>query len=775
MASPKPPIPEWKPPPLPSPVEEEKKRRAEDAPAWSPPPLPEPVEPEPFPKSYLGFEPSEAEETKRSLERRKVQTTADLKGRDAGLARLHSLWGKRLNLSTPQEMEAYLLEEAKKPGAQENKLLTSPEAHAFFRFEARVRGETPHTARPEDALRAFQRGEAHQKYLQGIGDWRSSQLQRAPGGSAEDQYLLVTPSEEKARSTAITRSEQEESKELSSSLAGTEEGNLLGLRVKGTTLEKAQAYVDENADPEVIEAFGLEELPTYEVLGLNFHEKTPVSRIRIYQVPAFEGRKAVNLAAHESEIAYLHLANLALDAGFRSEREAAQKLSEEERKALGKRARELAQEDLAAIQNQGHDSVLYLDNPNKVVKEIAKGEDPLAYVSPWLQTAGALRAAGVISEETYQNQVRRRAPWAAVWYPPSLRAFNEGTVYYGQVVEDLSPGMFHYLTSPTVSSVVSSYALSPDPKMTWGSLDHMKSARKTDYMAHLGEVGDKLFPFLPGSLRAPAAFMLGMVEPDLFSGPFLVAGAAKKTLKAGSQLAIKATTGADTFTEGLGAVRAEQTLAALDKLEEGFKSGAIQDFSEGVELLRANGLDEVADLHEAFLVAKTAGITPTSLAGRRSYSPVLDDLYKKQEKLQENISALEKELPEDAVRYLRNYGEDLERVSKKEDPIGLVAFPEGVPDDLQERIWEGLRRGEVDEAVVRELEDVLEKFTGEQRTKIKQEFDQARKARQLARQKDAKKSQAVRAQALKWIEDPSWEERTGARPTLFPGECSGDY
>ena len=359
-----------------------------------------------------------------------------------------------LNFHLPEE------ERQKSPDREYYKIAEEASDHLapFYIYEGRKLGSaltTKDGTKVQDQYAWARRAAAkEQKRLQ-----TSAQKLRSIDIDPENpDAVYITPPKAGQKETAMPYWDKADEYYANLSLArpGTAQGNLAGLRFTPEQIAATQG--GSQISNEEAEALGLKHLPR---LQRSFYgRKFKPNEVAVYQVPITGGREAVDLNQYKARWTAYNAKIEIHKRGYKSILEAAKALGPAEITKIREAAEKQAEQDVRRLQQQSRPSVLFIDDPNKLVADIREGVDPLATIDPFVNAMSVLKKAGIVGEETYSEAMRYRGPWAKIFYPPSARAFNHGTLFYADKVSDINPGLLHFLTAsrPVRSSVLGSSA-----------------------------------------------------------------------------------------------------------------------------------------------------------------------------------------------------------------------------------------------------------------------------------------------------------------------------
>jgi len=582
------------------------------------------------------------------------------------------LAGPKLNITHPEEMEKYLITEALQKNPNKP-LLVSPEASKFFRAAAESQfGYTPKVEAPIYHLDAFREGLKQHAERAAVDQRRLQQLHASK--TAPDAVYITAPTGEDKDPLVVPRWTEEDDvqkqafDEIHSQVPGTATGNLTGLVIpKDLQLLQAQAYA---LPPEDVAAMG-GEIPEPPELTAFFGSdwggyKVKPRKVFVHQVPVSGGRTAINLHPLKQTFRYLYQQILSQEKGFGGYSEAVPHLSQEELTGIAEEADRRALSDIKLIQQQSRSGTLFIDSPEKLVGDIREGKDPLAYTSPIVQPAAALKNLGLISEGTYDTILKHRGPWASMWYPPSINSFNQGTLTYADTVEQMNPGTLHWLTNIDGLTVLGSYAFSPTEDLEYGSKEHLKETRGFDWGHHLGTAGKKLVElahakgtFAEKPLETAgtiAAFIAMFFSPDVATLATLPIGGAGKLGKMGSKAIAKTVTGAETLSDATTVLRLNRLDGLIEEANGKIASKEFTDSTQVSHFFKDKGAPELAAMYDMHLLSQTAGVLPTATKQGREFSPTFDGIRSRLAETRDEIQALEDGLPQEISQYISRYG-----------------------------------------------------------------------------------------------------------------------
>jgi hypothetical protein len=633
-------------------------------------------------EKVLGYKPKTLEsrrkiEAKAAREQTRSVGVANLSDTQDALTNLVTVYGPELNLQTPQEMETYLRSEALKEGPLPQ-ILNTPEASRFFSNVARAefayepRADTPIYSL--DAYReGFKRNEKEQQETAGLMQ-QAYQEGAAPNVNYVSEYggdVLEIP-----RWYEEDSSQREVVDKLNSNLSGGALGNMFG--VAFTPEDSALQQRAYDVTPTDLKAMGEEDyakdLYKARDLTISSDSKFEGKKFRPDQVylhlmdVSGKGKNAINLQNYRREfrIAFKDLA--AHEAGFPSFAEwaASKQLTDDMRERVHAEADEKAVSSIKKIQQQSRPGTIFIDDPDKLVRAVRKGEDPLAYTSPYVIPAWAFNELGLISDELYDEALRQRGPWAAMWYPPSMRQFNMGTLTYAEQVEDINPGTFQQIMNIGPLRVFGSWALSDNPELVYGSQDHLREMLQFDWGQNLGTVGEKIAktpyvkntPFEKLVSAGGTAFATGamFMEADAITLALLPIGFAGKATKLGAKAAAKARTGAETFTDAATVYKLRRYDKLLDEVEKKVADGSFTDSTQVQTFFKENNAPELASIYDLELMSDVASSIRIGTTQKRNYSSRFDGLTEDLGRTRNSIKELEASLTDNIAEYIDRYG-----------------------------------------------------------------------------------------------------------------------
>lgn len=632
-----------------------------------------------------------------------------------GLKRLTDRYGEHIQWNSQPILDAetmgkYLTQAALKDASMP-KMLMNPDAQRYFDFEARRLGSEPRGASPVLVLDAFRQGvKKHRDTVQMV-EQQTSDLHavEAPATGvfmADLQDLVIGRSADEQAEAEIVLPQWEGKQEavdkiyekINLGVPGSAIANLAGLNLPADAIE-ALTTLDE-ADAAEWEALGIEEDERNRMQKRNERrirwgdrfgpDKFSVKQVWIPQVKESGGRHAIPIHGSHGVWARLNRGKrilLAREKGYKNFQTAAQKdtgLSKEEFDVLVKKAEEWTSDRVRYIQNYGGEGLLVIDNPEKMFESLQEGTDPLSWVSPGLWMGSLFNKIGLMSDEAYAKQARIRAPFAQMLYPTTLESFNEGTLMYGRMVEDVHPGALHWFGNIALSTPIGSFASAPEG-VKFGSKEHLRLGRHYNSFNDLGKAGDRVKaaileanPKLKDSYLPEVAKMVtdtghvaGLVlEPDLFTMATLGVGYTGKAAGLASRAAIRAGTGAHGAADAVDLLRLNKYDRLLNEADQMLQSGEVGRFGDITALFRKEGVPELAEVYDTSLLGNVAGKVPGIPAGQRKFSETLDYYRAQLGKTREEIKELQEALPQEVQRYVTLHGKV--RPNTDKDLIALI-------------------------------------------------------------------------------------------------------
>ena len=652
-----------------------------------------------------------------AFDRGKVAAGAEETYADAvkGLGRLTDRYGKYIQwnsqpITDAETMGKYLTREALKDASMP-KMLMNSDAQRYFNFEARRLGSEPRGASPVLVLDAFRQGvkkhrDTAQMVEQQTADLHAVEAPATGVFMADLQDLVIGRSADEQAEAEIVLPQWEGKQEavdkiyekINLGVPGSAIANLAGLNLPADAIE-ALTTLDE-ADAAEWEALGIEEDERNRMQKRNERrirwgdrfgpDKFSVKQVWIPQVKESGGRHAIPIHGSHGVWARLNRGKrilLAREKGYKNFQTAAQKdtgLSKEEFDVLVKEAEDWTSDRVRYLQNYGGEGLLVIDNPEKMFKSLQEGTDPLSWVSPGLWVGSLFNKIGLMSDEAYAKQARDRAPFAQMLYPTTLESFNEGTLMYGRMVEDVHPGALHWFGNIALSTPIGSFASAPEG-VKFGSKEHLRLSRQYNSFNDLGKAGDwvkaailEANPELKESYLPDAAkliidtqHMAGLVlEPDLFTMATLGVGYTGKAVGIASKAAIRGGTGAHRAADALDLLRANKYERLLNEADQMLQSGEVGRFGDITAFFRKEGAPELAEVYDASLLGNVAGKVPGIPAGQRKFSETLDSYRSQLGKTREEIKELQDALPQEVQRYVTLHGKV--RPNTDKDLIALV-------------------------------------------------------------------------------------------------------
>lgn len=638
-------------------------------------------------EQVLGYKPKTLE-TRRKIEEKEARE----KARATGLANLPlvkdsleslvTIYGPSIGVQTPQQMDTYLRKEASKEGLLRNSVLYTSEASNFFSNVARAEfAYEPTSKSPLVSLEAYQKGFKRNQEEQADA---AELLQQAYQTGAEPTVVYTTSYGGNAIPIPRWDKEDENQKQvldqLNTNLAGGALGNLTG--VSFTPQQIALQQRSHNVSPASLKAMGFEadasslkeakDLITNSDVSFEGRKFRPdhvfVHLMDVSSQGKAGSKNAINMHKHlrEWEIAYNDLA--AHEAGFPdfASWAVSEELSDAKRKEVLTKSYQKALADIKRVQQQSRPGTIFIDDPDKLVRSVREGKDPLAYTSIPVNVASGLKDLGLISEGTYDAFLRQRGPWAAIWYPPSMRQFNMGTLTYADQVEDINPGTFQQIMNIGPLRVLGSWLLSDESELVYGSKDHLRGLLKFDWGANLGKVGEKAVELtgtkgtglekavrLWGTVQGTGAMF---IEPDIITLAMLPVGAVGKGAKLGAKAAAKTATGAETLAGAAAIYRLRQYDTLLKQVQTKIADQSFTESKQVVNFFKENNAPELASMYDLQLMSDVAGSIKIGTKGRRDYSSSFDNITNKLQETRDEIQELVGNVADDVPRYIDRYG-----------------------------------------------------------------------------------------------------------------------
>tara|TARA_R100001509_G_scaffold69013_1_gene38292 strand:- start:1653 stop:7790 length:6138 start_codon:yes stop_codon:yes gene_type:complete len=633
-------------------------------------------------EKVLGYKPKTLEsrrkiEQKAAREASRSTGIANLPKVQASLNTLVSLYGTDLKIQTPQEMATYLRKEALKDGPLP-RILNTPEASNFFSNAARSEfAYEPRANTPIYSLDAYREGykrnqkeqeESAQLMQEAFREGEQPDLNFV--GLVGDQPINIP------RMQVESDAQKQVFDQLNVDLSGGALGNMFGASFTPDDIAlQQQAYGVSDAD---LKAMGeenyAEQLKKARDLTISSDSKFEGRKFRPSQMfihlmdVSGKGKNAINLQNHRRDFRIGFKDMAAHEAGFPSFAEwaASKQLTDEMREKVNAEADEKAVAKVKRIQQQSRPGTIFIDDPDKLVRAVRKGEDPLAYTSIPVNIASGLKNLGVMSEETYDAFLRQRGPWAAIWYPPSMRQFNMGTLTYAEQVEDINPGTFQQIMNIGPLRVLGSWMLSDDPDMMYGSSDHLRNMLQFDWGQNIGKVGEKAVE-LTGTegtrvekLTSTLASTLGIgamfFEPDVITLATLPVGFVGKGGKLATKAAAKAATGTEVIADAAAVYKLRQYDRLLEEAEKKLADGTFTESTQVMNLFKENNAPELAAMYDTSLMADVAGSIRVGTTGKRDYSPRFDGITSRLEETRKQIKKLEADVSDQVEEYIKQYG-----------------------------------------------------------------------------------------------------------------------
>jgi len=403
-------------------------------------------------------------------------------------------------------------------------------------------------------------------------------------------------------------------KNLSGLYTGTAVGNVAGLAHDPNYDKYLQAW-----EQTPVSEIDPEDRPLYRRLykaraaqKLRRGESVAGKQLIIPQTLHSNGLPTIDLDAMEHFYDYGIRSELAQRAGYSSIIALNQKGTPEEKRRIVEEAKKRASDEVAQVQHQSLNTVLFLKDARKFSKALRKGEDPLAWSSALLTLGKMLKATGAIDEEGYDSIAQFRAPIARVLYPQTIEGMGNGALHYARTAEQLGTGNLDWFFNFGPWQPFFSWALDPRADVEWGSIEHLMRQGKNYNVFHdaeaLGEATADFFGFEESSQTAKAnagfaaALLLTLIEPDLFTAMFIAPKLALAPVKASARAAAKAAGVAEISAAGLRTKRAEDaTTALVEKLREAQKADTltVETIFEEIHKLAEQGYIEEAKVIQA--------------------------------------------------------------------------------------------------------------------------------------------------------------------------------
>ncbi len=633
-------------------------------------------------QEIFGYQPKTFE-TRRKIQEKTARETA----RSTGVANmpkvkkslesLVTIYGPELNIREPQQMANYLRKEALKEGPLP-KILNTAAASNFFGNVARAEfAYEPRSDVPIYSLDAYRQGlKRHQKEQE-----KSVKLMQEAftEGSRPDLNFVGVMGDQTINIPRIQKESDAQKQifdELNTDLSGGALGNMFGLSIIPEDIAlQQQAYEASEAD---LKAMGEEDyapqLKKSKELTISSDSPFEGRKFKPTQVYVHlmdvsgKGKNAVNLQNFRREFRIGAKNKAAHEAGFPSFAawDVSGQLTDEMREKVNVEADEKAVAKIKRIQQQSRPGTVFIDDPEKLTRAVRKGEDPLAYTSALVNTAAGLKNLGIMSEETYDAFLRQRGPWAAIWYPPSMRQFNMGTLTYAQQVEDINPGTFQQLMNIGPLRVLGSWMLSDDPNMVYGSSDHLNNLLQFDWGRNLDKVGKKAVQLsgtegtrlekLTSTLASGFGLGAMFFEPDLITLALLPMGFAGKGGKLATKTAAKTLTGVENLKDATSLYRLRQYDDLLEQAEKNLADGTFTSSTQVMNLFKEKNAPELASMYDLNLMADVAGSVRVGTKNKRDYSPSFDGITSRLQETREQIKKLEAEVADEVEEYISKYG-----------------------------------------------------------------------------------------------------------------------
>jgi hypothetical protein len=437
-------------------------------------------------------------------------------------------------------------------------------------------------------------------------------------------------------------------RDISLQYAGTAAGNNAGLAIDdqlGSYQTTLDSLTPEQVLPEEREELAAykarrkkaqeqraKELKAQKVSPASMRYSDTVSRpqIIIPQVQLANGQWAVDLGALEFEYTQGVLAEKANKAGYSSWATLVQSdKTPEEIGAIRKEAEKEAKDLVEGMQLRSLNSVLFLKDPRKFTKALKKGEDFFGrhfLTAPLTNTAKALNKLGVVSDETTQDILDFRAPFARVLYPQSVMGYDtgagQGTLHYARNAEQLGDGTLDWFFNFGPWQPIFSWYLDPREDLEWGSTEHLeKQGQNYNMFQEIDALDEKIsesvesgaLSLIPGSGLVAAgldkmggkeyyaALALTLVEPDLFTAFLLGPKIIGAPLKAG----LKAAGGVGKVSQIVPAMRARRGIRAIDAaVKELEKAETIDEQMGIVRDLKKKGYEQEAQVLGSFVAGQ---------------------------------------------------------------------------------------------------------------------------------------------------------------------------
>jgi len=633
-------------------------------------------------EKILGYKPGTFEsrkniEEKQAREQARATGSANLPKVEDSLKTLVTIYGDKLNVKTPEAMGNYLKEEALKEGPLP-RILNTPEASNFFSTVARTEfGYEPRSNTPIYNLDAYREGFKRNKKEQ---DEAVGLMEQAYQSEAPPDINYVTSyggqTLEAPRFVEENKAQQQVFNNLNKELSGGALGNLFGLSLTPQQVQLQQRAA--KVSPASLSAMGLsdhaaklDEIRNLTISSDVSFDKQPyrTNQVYVHTVDVGNGSKnAINMRAFLNDFAVAYNDIAAQEAGFKNfaDLSSSDKFTKEDVEAITAKSVEKALADIKQIQQQSRPGTIFIDDPDKLVRAVRKGEDPLAYTSIPVNIASGLKNIGAISEETYDAFLRQRGPWAAIWYPPSMRQFNMGTLTYAEQVEDINPGTFQQIMNIGPLRVLGSWLLSDDKEMTYGSSDHLRNLLQFDWGQNLGEVGKKAaeltgakgtrFEKLTEATGTALGTGVMFIEPDVITLALLPVGYAGKAAKFGAKTAAKTATGAGSVADAAVVYRLKRYENLLDEAVKKIEDGTFTKSTEVMDFFRKNNASEISSMYDLELMGELAQSIRAGTKGKREYSPRFDSLTSKLSETRDNIKDLTQAVSDETAQYIDAYG-----------------------------------------------------------------------------------------------------------------------
>lgn len=633
-------------------------------------------------EKVLGYKPKTLESRRKiqekvAREQSRATGTANMPVVQESLKSLVTIYGEGLGIKTPQQMETYLRNEAIKEGPLP-RILNTRDASNFFSNVARAEfAYEPRADTPIYSLDAYREGFKRSKKEQQDA---AKLMEQAYQGEARPDVNYVTSYGGQKLEAPRFNQENEVQKDvfdkLNTELSGGALGNLFGLTLTPEQIELQQRA--SGVSPADLKAMGQSDYEDTlnQVRDTVIASDVTFAKQRYRPTNVFvhlmdvsgKGKNAINLHNYRRDFAIAFSDIAAHEAGFPSFAKwaASDELTPTQAEEVLASADEKALREIKQIQQQSRPGTVFIDDPDKLVRAVSKGEDPLAYTSIPVNVAAGLKNLGVISEGTYDAFLRQRGPWAAIWYPPSMRQFNMGTLTYAEQVEDINPGTFQQIMNIGPLRVLGSWILADDPNMVYGSQDHLREMLQFDWGQNLGKVGEKTaeltglkdtdFEKLVTAMGTIGGAAAMFVEPDAITLATLPVGYIGKGAKVGSKALAKTVTGAETVADAAVVYRLRRYDKLLAEAQEKIADGTFKESTQVFEFFKKNKAQELSDMYDVHLMGELGTSIRAGTTGRREYSPRFDALTSKLDETRQKIRDIDQTLSEEVSAYVNAYG-----------------------------------------------------------------------------------------------------------------------